>query len=756
MHSVSTPIPQAVECPLGVMGNMDTRAADRIYIPPRMPPSDDSRSRWQVQSAASVSRRSSNRVKVKPASPEVISSLISTLSAISSPAQHHFDRQPRAYLLETPPLAPGHVGDSLAEDAAVVAAGGFGMDYGAYNRPDRPHDDSNLHPDDAATPPVVRTSKPPSGLSPITAPKPSSLTSSNESGRKVANLHTLDAYEIPRSIGSPSIEPGPRGSSASMRSFGSGSRTGPRSPGSLSFKDSKGKMRELDRERKRKPARIGDSGSPSARHSRVSSIECTDKGSHSKYATRPGEFLPSPHIPTRVVSMSTPSDSDTNTHVADEDLSGIGGGLTIPKRDSSLRHSLEPTASRRKCTPHHPHDAYKGDGQEGQSDETDTLVVEKVSDHLEEDEVERRIRELKAQKELRDRQKHDEDELRRRESEDPSLDQFPFPIPKQSRPLHDEKIVNKPKSTATRSSGGAKLLSQPQTPLRSLSDNDVCHSVSSKRHSRTASADQTRNFENQYKTQSHSMSPLYRPPLGKSPTSLEINRGTYLNPILQAGKNSSHDERPSTSDSIDEEVENYLSLARLSQKIHHPQTGRVISFSDVGDPSGYVVICCVGMGLTRYLTAFYDELALTLKLRLITLDRPGVGESESYVDGSDTPLGWPGNILLRDSSLVHVLIQLCRRCSRCMPASQCFEVFHPGALRWSHICFGNCTTHAPAYSGPSTSSSAMDTTLSADRNWDSSRASSCDRSSILAASPTIFANTIPQSSELEFFQRHQL
>jgi pimeloyl-ACP methyl ester carboxylesterase len=48
------------------------------------------------------------------------------------------------------------------------------------------------------------------------------------------------------------------------------------------------------------------------------------------------------------------------------------------------------------------------------------------------------------------------------------------------------------------------------------------------------------------------------------------------------------------------------------------------------------------MGLTRYITAFYDELALTLKLRLITPDRPGVGDSEPYADGTTTPLSWPG------------------------------------------------------------------------------------------------------------------
>jgi hypothetical protein len=130
-----------------------------------------------------------------------------------------------------------------------------------------------------------------------------------------------------------------------------------------------------------------------------------------------------------------------------------------------------------------------------------------------------------------------------------------------------------------------------------------------------------------------------------APIVQEKNTQTFFNSPAQGGRGTPADPRPSTADSIDDEVEAYISQARLSQKISHPTTGRVISFSDVGDPNGYAVFCCVGMGLTRYLTAFYDDLAVTLKLRLITIDRPGVGESEAYSDGTDTPLGWPGKLL---------------------------------------------------------------------------------------------------------------
>ncbi|KAI6872030.1 alpha/beta-hydrolase [Hortaea werneckii] len=99
-------------------------------------------------------------------------------------------------------------------------------------------------------------------------------------------------------------------------------------------------------------------------------------------------------------------------------------------------------------------------------------------------------------------------------------------------------------------------------------------------------------------------------------------------------------------DSIEDAIVRYLFAQRLNHKVKHPVTGRVISFSEVGDPEGAAVFVCVGMGLTRFVTAFYDELATTLNLRLITVDRPGVGASEQYPPGDRSgPLNWPDDIL---------------------------------------------------------------------------------------------------------------
>lgn len=100
--------------------------------------------------------------------------------------------------------------------------------------------------------------------------------------------------------------------------------------------------------------------------------------------------------------------------------------------------------------------------------------------------------------------------------------------------------------------------------------------------------------------------------------------------------------RPSSSDSIDTAVDDFLLAPRLNRTVQHPAEDRIIAFSDVGDPNGRAVFVCLGMGLTRYVMAFYDDLARVLKLRLITPDRPGVGGSDPCDESRAAPLTWPG------------------------------------------------------------------------------------------------------------------
>lgn len=106
------------------------------------------------------------------------------------------------------------------------------------------------------------------------------------------------------------------------------------------------------------------------------------------------------------------------------------------------------------------------------------------------------------------------------------------------------------------------------------------------------------------------------------------------------------DIREAWHDEVSERVDAFLSCPRLSQTIKMADTGRVVSFSEVGDANGAAVIVCVGMGLTRYVSAFYDELASSLGLRLITPERPGIGASEAYGEAEPGgPMAWSKDVL---------------------------------------------------------------------------------------------------------------
>ncbi|KAJ6140786.1 hypothetical protein N7497_011679 [Penicillium chrysogenum] len=104
-----------------------------------------------------------------PTSPEVISSLISSLSTISVPLNSHFDTIPKIDnesdpgLPEVPHTAPVY-------SIPPSEQHGFGMSYGAYKptvEPPALPENPFLHPDDAASSPVIRMARaPPSPKSP--------------------------------------------------------------------------------------------------------------------------------------------------------------------------------------------------------------------------------------------------------------------------------------------------------------------------------------------------------------------------------------------------------------------------------------------------------------------------------------------------------------------------------------------------------------------------------------------------------------
>ncbi|KAG8955405.1 hypothetical protein FRC04_008756 [Tulasnella sp. 424] len=68
-------------------------------------------------------------------------------------------------------------------------------------------------------------------------------------------------------------------------------------------------------------------------------------------------------------------------------------------------------------------------------------------------------------------------------------------------------------------------------------------------------------------------------------------------------------------------------LTRLMTLRRHPHAGLTVSMADVGSPNGHPVIVYLGLGCVRYLIALYDEMAEALGLRLVCVDRWGLGRT---------------------------------------------------------------------------------------------------------------------------------
>ena len=583
---------------------MIKNSAPAPVIPPRTSipsPKQPRRRRSLPTTSSSAAQSSPNHVKVKPASPEVISSLISSLGTISdltesrignstvSDYPHSTPASPNPYHLDflSPSVADGRNPQRYPISPAKI---GFGMEHGASGR--------------------LYLS--PRGASSVHA----SLRSSNSYNdlRPRSRRRIEDDYDETCSIGQISIEPAPWQSSTSL----------------TSAKDRSGK---------------------SGLGIEVPGHEVGDPGG-SESRRDGGENHDRLH---RMMPRSPQASSVRSTTTADRysnDLSGspiVGNGHVIPSRESSLRHSFGGSSWHRKRRSHRSNDRTP----EGKSPSIDenrpppkSGPAEGVNvDHIE-DEVTRRIQELKDQKRLRDISLTVTTPDLMPPS--PQISRSPSPLrllhtplsPLAVGPRATEEVTNSP-SNETNDENSAPSPAVVQRVDHKSKRNSIAgrpFAIKPFIGVRPSEPNRTQSTPIQ-RSNSKLLRRLSRP---TSPTTAEKHRKTFshlesepLSPI----------ERPKSTDPIDDAVKEFISAPRLSQKTTDPKTGRVISFSEVGDPEGSVIICCVGMGLTRYITSFYDDLAKTLKLRLITPDRPGVGESEVHTDGMDTPLGWPDDVL---------------------------------------------------------------------------------------------------------------
>ncbi|KAL9595136.1 MAG: hypothetical protein Q9219_006624 [cf. Caloplaca sp. 3 TL-2023] len=581
---------------------MTRDSAPAPVIPPRTSirsPKRSHRRRSLPTAPSSTTQPSPNHVTVKPASPEVISSLISSLGTIADLTESQLANSTDIGYPHSTPASPHHLeflspsianGHPFQPSPVSPARIGFGMERSTSGR-------LYLSPRGASS---VHTS----------------LRSSNSYNdlRPRSRRRIEDNDDETCSIGQISIEHPLRQPSRDLAS-------------------------------------PSVSRSKSARSIKVPRDATEDLGKSEKFqileehVDRTHSMTPKSRKPSSVNSTTTPARYSI-------DLSGspvVGNGHVVPSRESSLRHSFGGSSRHRKRRSHRSND-FTADSQSPSIDEhklpPKPEVAEAPEDDPVEDEVTRRIQELKDQKRLRDIS------LTVTTPDlmlpGPRISRSPSPLRLLHTPLdpllaeteHLDKAVDD-STTRKNDENSAPSPSVAQRVDRKAKRNSIggkpfvvnpFSSVRPSEPNRTQSTPVQR-------SNSKLLRRLSRP---TSPTTAEKHRRTFshLDPELHSPV-----ERPKSTDPIDDAVREYLSAPRLSQKTTDPKTGRVISFSEVGDPEGSVVFCCVGMGLTRYITSFYDELAKTLKLRLLTPDRPGVGESEVHTDGADTPLGWPDDVL---------------------------------------------------------------------------------------------------------------
>jgi len=508
--------------------------------------------------------------------------------------------------------------------------GSFGRDYGAYNQPSLNEVGVAEESLDelAASPPIIRTSKPPSGFSPLTSPKARESSplkflrsSSRPSSRGSSGSRDRDDAS---SIGNLSIEPGVAPSpELQRRSSGDswGKKTGRNSRG-LMYMSSKERLREKEEERKR-AGNTATTSSNSIRGDRfvLQPLDSKGRNTNSFMAETPIGEEPE-EIPTK--ATDSPSDVSTglNPVVGSVSQGGIGSGKFIPPRDSSLRHS---TASSKRASHRSSRQSSKIPGRN--SDEASQTRDEQQNSR---ESSRRRQKSVALEQSTRLLEPLDDIDIAR--SRTVAAKDGPL-TPTRNQILAVEEVdegapspsiaQRKPRPSPERNNSNRDSVQKRTSQKAEVTDSNVKRSSSRLKRLSAPLSPKLTDKESHHRSNSA--------PLGRGTSS-----DTARNPQIHV------DDRPTSADSIDDAVDAYLCSPRLSQKIRHPQTGRTISFSEVGDSEGFAVFCCVGMGLTRYITAFYDELALTLKLRLITPDRPGVGDSEPYTDGTATPLSWPG------------------------------------------------------------------------------------------------------------------
>lgn len=98
------------------------------------------------------------------------------------------------------------------------------------------------------------------------------------------------------------------------------------------------------------------------------------------------------------------------------------------------------------------------------------------------------------------------------------------------------------------------------------------------------------------------------------------SRASFTSTRLTPDSSSRYSTDPDEESAMISNSSRFTTLLRL-------ELGLVVSFADIGDAAGHPVFIFLGLGCVRYLVGLYEEIAASLGLRLICIDRWGLGRT---------------------------------------------------------------------------------------------------------------------------------
>ncbi|WVQ78594.1 hypothetical protein IAT38_000680 [Cryptococcus sp. DSM 104549] len=137
-----------------------------------------------------------------------------------------------------------------------------------------------------------------------------------------------------------------------------------------------------------------------------------------------------------------------------------------------------------------------------------------------------------------------------------------------------------------------------------------------------------------------------RPGFGSRPSTPSRTPKGSKHLSLPATPPSSSPAAPSPTEGEAHEHAKYLRSPHLNRTVtlprQFPDRPLCVSYAEVGDPSGHPVVIFLGLGCVRYLIALFDDIARAFSLRLICIDRWGLGKTDEVPRERRGVMDWAG------------------------------------------------------------------------------------------------------------------